>query len=123
MADNSKDGSSNSSASLREEKGSTQHRQSLPEFAVPHDIQKTEGNALPDTSGGREELDLEKADKTIQPAKPPGPMDPSSFPDGGMEAWLVVSGGFACLFCSFGWINGKLATVCPYSSGTTLLMS
>ena len=26
---------------------------------------------------------------------------------GGWEAWLVVSGGFACLFCSFGWINGS----------------
>ncbi|KAF2083780.1 putative monocarboxylate permease [Saccharata proteae CBS 121410] len=32
-------------------------------------------------------------------------MDPKSFPDGGSHAWLVVLGGFCCLFCSFGWIN------------------
>ncbi|RPA98942.1 MFS general substrate transporter [Choiromyces venosus 120613-1] len=30
---------------------------------------------------------------------------PSSFPDGGPTAWLSVLGGFAALFCSFGWIN------------------
>ncbi|PWW74953.1 MFS general substrate transporter [Tuber magnatum] len=30
---------------------------------------------------------------------------PSSFPDGGGTAWLCVLGGFAALFCSFGWIN------------------
>lgn len=30
---------------------------------------------------------------------------PSQFPDGGLRAWLVVAGGYACLFCSFGWIN------------------
>lgn len=28
---------------------------------------------------------------------------PSQFPDGGIKAWLVVAGGFACLFCGFGW--------------------
>ncbi|KAI5806161.1 major facilitator superfamily domain-containing protein [Geopyxis carbonaria] len=30
---------------------------------------------------------------------------PRSFPDGGLQAWLCVFGGFCCLFCSFGWIN------------------
>lgn len=30
---------------------------------------------------------------------------PSQFPDGGMKAWMAVLGGFACLFCSFGWVN------------------
>jgi hypothetical protein len=28
--------------------------------------------------------------------------DPRSFPDGGLQAWLCVFGGFCCLFCSFG---------------------
>ena len=28
-----------------------------------------------------------------------------SCPDGGIRAWMVVLGGFCCLFCSFGWIN------------------
>lgn len=30
-----------------------------------------------------------------------------TFPDGGLRAWLVVLGGFCCLFVSFGWINCK----------------
>lgn len=32
---------------------------------------------------------------------------PSQFPDGGLQAWMTVLGGFACLFCSFGWVNCK----------------
>jgi hypothetical protein len=123
MADNSKDESSGSSASLREEKKSVDHGHSLPQYGAPKDVQDTEANILPDTSDEREELDLEKAEKALQPAKPLGPMDPSAFPDGGMEAWLVVSGGFACLFCSFGWINGEPANGCSRSEETTLLIS
>jgi hypothetical protein len=30
---------------------------------------------------------------------------PSPPPDGGLEAWLVVAGGFCTVFASFGWIN------------------
>ncbi|KAL9619597.1 MAG: hypothetical protein Q9160_005784 [Pyrenula sp. 1 TL-2023] len=38
--------------------------------------------------------------------KPANPMmDPSSFPEGGTEAWLTVAGAAACLFVSFGWVN------------------
>ena len=33
------------------------------------------------------------------------PWDPSQFPDGGLEAWLVVLGCYCCLFVSFGWIG------------------
>lgn len=32
---------------------------------------------------------------------------PSDPPDGGLEAWLVVVGGFCALLVSFGWINCK----------------
>ncbi|KAF2455321.1 putative MFS monocarboxylate transporter [Lineolata rhizophorae] len=39
-----------------------------------------------------------------KPTAPPG-INPADFPDGGLKAWLVVVGGFCCLFCSFGWIN------------------
>lgn len=35
------------------------------------------------------------------------PMHPSQFPDGGIQAWLVVFGGFIGLIVSFGWINCK----------------
>ena len=31
--------------------------------------------------------------------------NPKDFPDGGLQAWLVVVGGFCAIFCSFGWIN------------------
>jgi hypothetical protein len=41
----------------------------------------------------------------------PGAHDPKSFPDGGWEAWLVVSGAFCVMFCSFGWVNCKQAPV------------
>lgn len=40
------------------------------------------------------------------PKDPPvNPMHPSAFPDGGLEAWLCVVGGFFALLVSFGWIN------------------
>ncbi|OCT47942.1 hypothetical protein CLCR_04095 [Cladophialophora carrionii] len=31
--------------------------------------------------------------------------DPSSFPDGGRQAWLTVAAASACFFVSWGWIN------------------
>lgn len=48
--------------------------------------------------------------KEEQGQMPSGP-DPSEFPDGGWEAWLVVAGGFCTVFASFGWIN----CACHYS--------
>ena len=44
---------------------------------------------------------------------PPG-LDPSAFPDGGVEAWTVVAGAFCCLFVSFGWINCGLRYYCSH---------
>lgn len=35
--------------------------------------------------------------------------DPNAFPDGGLEAWTVVAGGFCALFVTFGWINCESA--------------
>ena len=68
--------------------------------------QKTDAQILPETEDESPIADLEKEELEAQPAKP-NPMDPASFPDGGAQAWLAVSGAFCCLFCSFGWINGK----------------
>ena len=53
-------------------------------------------------------------------------MDPSQFPDSGLEAWLVVLGCFCSLFVSFGWIgviglfqeHYKLNQVKAYSPST-----
>ena len=44
------------------------------------------------------------AEKTTLVATPAGP-DPNAFPDGGLQAWLVVLGAFCTVFASFGWIN------------------
>lgn len=46
-------------------------------------------------------------DVNIAPPQPAGPMDPSQYPEGGREAWIVVVGAFCGLFVSFGWINCK----------------
>ena len=64
-------------------------------------LSKTEACIMPETADEPQQLDLEKA-----PSKP-GMHDAKSFPDGGWEAWLVVSGAFCVLFCSFGWVNCK----------------
>lgn len=39
------------------------------------------------------------------PSGPPPGFNPADFPDGGLEAWLVVAGGFCALFSTFGLIN------------------
>lgn len=55
-----------------------------------------------------EESSLEQAIQP-DPAKPPyNPFaDPSSFPDGGREAWLTVLGAFCCLFNSWGCVSHR----------------
>jgi hypothetical protein len=41
--------------------------------------------------------------ESIQEAGPVTDFGPP--PDGGLEAWAVVAGGFCAVFASFGWIN------------------
>ena len=60
-----------------------------------------------------QEPDLEKV-----VSEKPSIHHPSQFPDGGTQAWLAVAGGFACLFVSFGWINGKALFLQLKVSGT-----
>ena len=69
-------------------------------------LPETDANILPDTSD-LPDSDLEKANSSEDPKPAFAGFDPSSFPDGGLQAWLVVSGAFCCLFCSFGWVNCK----------------
>ena len=85
----------------------TQHRQShLSSISSSHFSREepfeTEAHILPDTSD-EPPSDAEKAHPDPKPAL--AGFDPASFPDGGLQAWLAVSGAFCCLFCSFGWIN------------------
>lgn len=68
-------------------------------------MSKTEANIMPDTAQERADLDTEKGDPLAKEQQHPG-TGHGDFPDGGLQAWLVVSGAFCCLICSFGWING-----------------
>ncbi|KAI5300441.1 hypothetical protein KEM55_007327 [Ascosphaera atra] len=50
--------------------------------------------------------DLNRSDEeTNIESSPPLPPQPDPFPEGGLDAWLCVLGGFLAMFCSFGWIN------------------
>lgn len=62
----------------------------------------TEANIFPE-SEVTAEADLEKAAEAAEVPKAAHPG--ADFPDGGLEANLVVLGGWLCLFVSFGWIN------------------
>lgn len=75
------------------------------------------GEATGDSSSGHDEPP--NAEKNIEEgregnvAAPQGlnPMDPSQFPEGGLEAWTVVFGAACGIYVSFGWIN--CASACP----------
>ncbi|KXJ90727.1 major facilitator superfamily domain-containing protein [Microdochium bolleyi] len=56
------------------------------------------------------------AEKPAAAAGPPG-MSPADFPDGGLDAWLCVLGGWCALFSTFGLINCVGVFVQHYSSG------
>ncbi|RDW63988.1 hypothetical protein BP5796_10490 [Coleophoma crateriformis] len=86
------------------EAGDSTVNQRLSESSPRSPIKETEANIFPETQDTAE-ADLEKGG--IVPPKPaaPGGFNPADFPDGGLEAWLVVAGAFCCLFVSFGWIN------------------
>ena len=75
-------------------------------------VKSAEANILPEVESNLPGEDVEKVPSRKGP--PGGMLDPSSFPDGGAKAWLCVLGGFCCLFCSFGWINGESSLI-PFS--------
>jgi MFS family permease len=71
----------------------------------PSQNNDTEANIFPE-SEVEAHADLEKAGLEEKPVGPvAGGTNPADFPDGGLEAWLVVLGCWCALFCSFGWIN------------------
>ncbi|KAH8163983.1 hypothetical protein CIB48_g4269 [Xylaria polymorpha] len=63
--------------------------------------------------------DIEKGDVDLPPqaSGPPPGLNPADFPDGGLEAWLVVVGGSLILFCSFGIVNCSGVFVQYYVNG------
>jgi hypothetical protein len=90
----------------------TERRMSDDDFAFSQrDVEKND-STLP---GRDEEGKVDRPAHTGLSAEEANPWHPSQFPDGGAKAWLVVAGGFCCLFCSFGWINCELHnTVCDF---------
>jgi MFS family permease len=64
----------------------------------------TEANIFPEPEV-EAEADLEKGGVIPKSTPTPSGVNPADFPDGGLEACLVVFGGWCCLFVSFGWIN------------------
>jgi MFS family permease len=77
-------------------------RQSLERIGSQN--KETEENIFPEPEA-EVEVDLENAGVIPRSVVAPGGVNPADFPDGGLEAWLVVLGSFCCLFVSFGWIN------------------
>ncbi|KAI1114021.1 monocarboxylate permease-like protein [Nemania sp. NC0429] len=86
------------------------------------DIKSAERTSIEERSSRDEgsKSDLETgaaaAAAAAAPAFPPG-LNPADFPDGGLEAWLVVVGGVLILFCSFGLINCSGVFVQYYING------
>ncbi|KAL7269479.1 hypothetical protein RUND412_007861 [Rhizina undulata] len=74
------------------------------ERAQKKEIDYASGNSKYNAAGEQEQapedLDTLEKQQTVVAAH-----HSSQFPDGGFQAWSCVVGGFACLFCSFGWIN------------------
>ena len=80
-----------------------------PEKQSQQPTAKTEANIHPEPINAVE-ADLERGEDDEKkqqqpPAGPPPGMAPADFPDGGLEAWLVVFGGWCALFCTFGLVN------------------
>jgi hypothetical protein len=68
------------------------------------------------TQGSDSEMATEERAKKIEgsgetEARPPVWIGDA--PDGGIDAWLVIIGGWCCSFVSYGWINSKLLSILP----------
>ncbi|OTB00350.1 hypothetical protein M426DRAFT_324392 [Hypoxylon sp. CI-4A] len=83
---------------------------------IPSQTHSTNANIFPDPENVVE-ADMEKGG--VAPphqAGPPG-FNPADFPDGGLDAWLVVAGGFCALFSTFGLVNCVGVFVSYYLEG------
>jgi hypothetical protein len=84
-----------------EHKEPVRNSHSLPRHSLERlgSSQTTEANIFPEREITAD-ADIEKANG--EPPKPViGGVNPADFPDGGLEAWLVVLGGWCALFCKF----------------------
>jgi hypothetical protein len=103
--DSSADFSSSSSSNLGLDR-EKEAQQNLDRLQSPTSAHlRIEEDALPQIASeeGGKDGDVEKAAVKNGPGN--AMTDPSSFPDGGLQAWLVVLAAFCNMFVSFGWIN------------------
>ncbi|KAI0433204.1 monocarboxylate permease-like protein [Xylaria sp. FL1042] len=78
--------------------------------------ERTSVEQVSSRDGSNNDIEKGTADPSTQPSAPPG-LNPDDFPDGGLEAWLVVLGGSLILFCSFGIVNCSGVFVEYYANG------
>lgn len=76
---------------------------------IPSQNKETQANIIAEPENVAEaDIEQNKGDAPAQPAAGPPPgsgWHPSDFPDGGLQAWLVVFGGWCGLFCTFGFVS------------------
>lgn len=76
---------------------------------IPSQNRETPANIIAEPENVAE-ADIEKGNGDDTANAPTGPppgsgWHPSDFPDGGLQAWLVVFGGWCGLFCTFGFVS------------------
>ena len=94
----------------------------ITEPTQPADVNLDESNRTSNGDGNGSPRDEKNAESDAEqggPTKPQGPptFDPRQNPDGGVQAWLCLLGGFCTLFCSFGLISVFFISGSPFMSG------
>lgn len=76
---------------------------------IPSQNKETQANIIAEPENVAEaDIERKKADASADATAGPPPgsgWHPSDFPDGGLQAWLVVFGGWCGLFCTFGFVS------------------
>ncbi|KAI3339210.1 monocarboxylate permease-like protein [Ustulina deusta] len=95
---------------------STKAENETAESSEKNSIEQTAIEQVSSRENSKDDLEKGSADVPSQQPAPPG-LSPDDFPDGGLEAWLVVVGGALILFCSFGIVNCSGVFVEYYVNG------
>ncbi|KAI0965533.1 monocarboxylate permease-like protein [Xylaria arbuscula] len=95
---------------------SRKNENEIPELSEKISMERTSIEQVSSREDSSNDIEKGGAEASTQPAFPPG-LRPEDFPDGGLEAWLVVVGGALILFCSFGIVNCSGVFVEYYANG------
>jgi hypothetical protein len=72
---------------------------------MDHQDLETTSSEKPQRSDPEDQFPVESPSEHPQETK----VDLDAYPEGGLQAWLCIAGGFCAIFCSFGWINCTIA--------------